>query len=105
MWFSELQTFCQLAPTIKLITKLTFADFVGKHNSFLPGLFFKKIRRKKERKKERERRREGGSEEGRRKEGGRKQGREEALWTVFDVISHCVFKCPKLAKVPFVSPL
>ena len=40
-----------------------------------------------------------------RKEGGRKQGREEALWTVFDVISHCVFKCPKLAKVPFVSPL
>ena len=68
-------------------------------------IIFKKRRRKKERKKERERRKEGGSEEGRRKEGGRKQGREEALWTVFDVISHCVFKCPKLAKVPFVSPL
>lgn len=101
MWLSELQTFCQLAPTIKSITKLTFADFVGKHNSVLPGLFFKKEEeRKKGRKKGREGRREGV-----RKEGGRKQGREEALWTVFDVTSHCVFKCPKLAKVPFVSPL
>ena len=49
----------------------------------------KRRRRKKGRKKERERRREGESEEGRREE-----GREEAFWTVFDVISHCVLNVP-----------
>ena len=69
---------------------------------FIPfrSLKQKRRRRKKERKKERERRREGESEEGRRKE-----GRGETFWTMFDVILHCVFKWPKLAREPFVSPL
>lgn len=74
MWFSEPQTFCQLAPTIKSITKLTFADFVGKHNSFLPGFFLKKEEEEREGGRERERKEEGRKKEGRKKEGRKRRG-------------------------------
>ena len=61
----------------------------------------KKKKKTKERKEEGKGEKERGRERGRKKGGRKRRGILDRVWCYFTLC----FKCPKLARVPFVSPL